>query len=419
MQPDAPLILEIEPTDVYADATKPLFVPWTGQFVSIVVPVGTPDGTVMRIPGLGVPAVAGGPPQDAYVQVRVKQAVYGPPPQAQYGPPPQFYPPQISPVAPAKAGGAGKRATIIGTGVAAVLLVACCGVIGLMNSDDDDKPGARPLAGGPAADAPALTPEQYQAALTKADTTLATAYRALGGAKNPKAVDTSVTALATALDTERKALTAVAPPVAVQAAHTALTTALRGLSEEMSESSLGDACLGSAATSAASQVPAARRVRTAASALATADPARAYTFGAFVPKVTPTADRKLGNATYLKRTKGGAGRLEITSGGTDAVVSVVPKGRKAPAIRVYVQARRTVKVTGVKDGTYELFVTGGKDWDARAKAFSRNCAFKKFDDPITFSTGGGTYSIWKITLAAVAGGNASSTEVDPDAFPTG
>jgi hypothetical protein len=417
MQPDAPLILELEPADVFADATKPLFVPWTGQFVSIVVPVGTPDGTVMRIPGLGMPAVQGGPPQDAYVQVRVKQnpyQQYGPPPQ-QYGPP--VYPPQISPVAPAKSGGAAKRNTIIGTGIAAVLLVACCGVVGLMNKDDDE-PGARPLTGGPAADAPALSPEQYQSALTKADTTLATAFRALGAAKNPKAVETSAKLLSTAIDSERAALVAVAPPATLKAAHTTLTGALRSLSEEMSESTLGDACLGSAATSAASQVPAARRVRTAASAMATADPARAYTFGSFVPKVTPTADRKLGNATYLKRTKGGAGRLEITNGSNDSVVSVVPKGKKAPAIRVYVRARKTVKVTGVKDGTYEIFMTDGKDWDAKAKAFSRNCAFQKFDDSIKFTTKNGMYSIWKITITEVVGGNASRTEVDPDAFPT-
>jgi hypothetical protein len=430
MQPDAPLILELEPTDVFADATKPLFVPWTGQFVSIVVPVGTPDGTVMRIPGLGAPAVAGGPPQDAFVQVRVKQSPYqqyGPPPQ-QYGPPqqpqqqpygpPPVYPPQFAPMAPAKSSGATKRNTIIGTGVAAVLLVACCGVVGLLNSDDDDEPGARPLTGGPAVDAPAASPEEYQAALTKADTTLATAFRSLGAAKNPKAVETSATALSTAIDTENRALVALAPPAALKTAHTTLTAALRSLGDEMSQSTLGDACLGSAATSAAGQAPAARRVRTAASALATADPARAYTFGSFVPKATPPANRKLGNATYLKRTKGGAGRLEITNGSNDSVVSVVPKGKKAPAIRVYVQARKTVKVTGVKDGTYEIFMTDGKDWDAKAKAFSRDCAFQKFDDSIKFTTKNGMYSIWKITITEVVGGNASRTEVDPDAFPT-
>jgi hypothetical protein len=326
---------------------------------------------------------------------------------------------------PGKApGGATKRNTIIGTSVAAVLLVACCGVVGLLNADDDNDPGARPLTGGPAVDGPGgtdtaeLSPEAYQAALTKADTTLATAFRSLGAAKNPKAVETSAIALSTAIDTEREALTALAPPAALKTAHTTLTGALRSLGRDMSGSSLGDACLGSAATSAASLVPSARRVRSAASALATADPARAYTFGSFVPRLTPPANRRLGNATYLKRTRGGPGRLEITNGSNDSVVSVVPKGKKTPTIRVYIRARQTVKVTGVKDGTYEIFMTDGKDWDTGAKAFSRNCGFQKFEDSIKFTTRNGTYSIWKITISKVIGGNARSTPVDPDAFPT-
>jgi hypothetical protein len=421
MQPDAPLIVELEPNDVFADAVKPVFLPWSGQFVTIMVPAGTPDGTVLRIPGLGLPAVAGGPPQDGHVQVRVRPAT------APAGPlpsPSPYGPPQGVAVPPPQGVGAGptRRNRIIGGVVAAVLLATCCGVARLFSGDDsgtDSAPNGRPLVGAPAPGTAPVAPEKYQALLTKADATLLAGFRTLGTARSPKGVKASAAGLTSALDAQSKVLLAVAPPTAVASAHSDLVAALSDLGGALPGTGSNAVCLGPAATSKVSQAAAADRVRAAARALATADPAKAYKFGAFVPKETKDANRRLGNGTFIKRGRGGSGELEIANGSRDAVISIVRNGAKTPTTRVYVRGGKSFTVSGIKDGTYQIFMTDGQDWDPELKAFSRGCAFQRFDDPLKFTTTSGSYSIWKITVTKSVGGNASSSEVDPDAFPAG
>ena len=61
------------------------------------------------------------------------------------------------------------------------------------------------------------------------------------------------------------------------------------------------------------------------------------------------------------------------------------KGRK-PAVSVYVRTGKTYTVKGVPDGSYTVFFTGGADWDRAARAFGRDCAFQRFEDPLRFRT---------------------------------
>ncbi|HET9519203.1 MAG TPA: DnaJ C-terminal domain-containing protein [Actinoplanes sp.] len=444
----------MEPHELFTDTVKTLFLPWASRQVTIRVPAGTPDGTVLRIPGLGNPAVPGGPPQDGYVQIRVTPAVgqpgpapapaphsppsfeppptYGPPPSNEpppaYGPPPAFTgspaygspppfgaaPPAFSPVQPASKGGAKtRRNVLIGGATALVLLAGCCGAA-LLISDDD--PSDSPTAAGPAGVTP-LDPLAYQTALTTADTTLARRSRALAAAKSPKSVRALADALQSAVDQQRTTLAAVAPPTPVVGAHRELTAALAALSASLGGTDMGEPCLGPAAASSLSRLPATDDLRAVSTSLRTADPAQPYTFGSFVPKETKQTNRRLTNGTFVTRTGRGPGRLEITNGRGDSVVSLVRKGSKKPAVRVYLRSKKKFTVRGVADGTYQVFMTNGVDWDSRLKAFSRECTFQKFDDTIKFTTTFSTYSIWKISITPVVGGNATSSDVDPDDFP--
>jgi hypothetical protein len=120
----------------------------------------------------------------------------------------------------------------------------------------------------------------------------------------------------------------------------------------------------------------------------------------------------------VKRTRGGSGHLKIDNGGSsDAVISVVRSGSKRAAITVYVRARGKHTVTGVRDGTYRIYMSSGVDWDNRGKRFNRNCGFSKFDDSFKFTTTSRQYTIWSITLTPVLGGNASTSGVEPEDFP--
>ena len=98
---------------------------------------------------------------------------------------------------------------------------------------------------------------------------------------------------------------------------------------------------------------------------------------------------------------------------------MVKRGSKRAAITVYVRARGKFTVTGVRDGTYQIYMSSGVDWDSRAKRYTRNCGFSRFDDSFKFNTTSRQYTIWEITLTPVAGGNASTSGVEPENFPAG
>jgi hypothetical protein len=244
----------------------------------------------------------------------------------------------------------------------------------------------------------------------------------LTAATSPATAESAATALATATETASADLSGVTPPEAAADAHQEFITALDGLAaaatETASAASDRDVCAGSSATALLSRDDAIDDVQAAAQSLAAVDPA--YTVGSFLPKETKDGNRRMKNGGYVKRTRGGSGQLKINNGGAgDQVISVVKVGSKKPAITVYVRGKGKHTVTGVRDGTYRVYMTGGADWDAKLKRFTRNCGFSQFDDTFKFTTTSRQYTIWEVTLTPVVGGNASTTGVDPDAFPMG
>lgn len=322
-----------------------------------------------------------------------------------------------------------RRTLRVGALAAIVALLACCGLPSAFFLADDDHDG-KPVTttdGSPSTtpsvtpspSIPPYTPQQYQALLAETDKVLRAGFDKLAAAKNPTAVNDAAAELATLAGSRSRALNDVVPPPTVAIAHAELVTALDGFAATMidtgSAARAGRVCLGPAAVTRVSRELAVARLRSAAQALATADPAQAYQVGSFIPKVAKDANRRKGNGSYIKRTQGGLGQLKIENGGTDSVISIV-RG-KTTVTRVYVRSKGTFTVRGVRDGTYRIFWTSGKDWDDRLKAFSRDCSFERFDDSLKFTTTSRTYTIWTISLRPVYGGNARTSEVDPGEFP--
>lgn len=452
MGPEAHLSIELEPHEAVSGTLKTVVLPWSGRVVSIRVPAGIADGSVLRLAGLGPPA-ADGSPQDALVRVEVRAtstrsgSTSGGPSESAHGPS-ESADPVVFASAPTSAGssdvtgqqpypplpppGPVRRNTVlIGVAVTIVALLACCGLPLTLLLSNDDKDGARiatvdqtPSATPsttPTPSIPPISPQQYQALLTETDQVLKAGFDTLAKAKNPVAVNAAAGELATMAGGQRRKLGEVVPPPTVAIAHASLVTALDDFAATLIDTGAaarsGRVCLGPAAVAQVSRELATARLRSAAQALATADPTQAYQVGSFVPKVTKDTDRRLGNGSYLKRTRGGLGQLKIENGSTDTVVSIV-RG-KTTVTRVYVRAKATVTVRGVRDGTYHIYMTSGKDWDDRFKAFSRDCQFERFDDSLKFTTTSRTYTIWTISLRPVPGGNAHISPVDPDGFPVG
>jgi hypothetical protein len=323
-----------------------------------------------------------------------------------------------------------KPSMVAGLLVLAVL-IACCGIGAVLRGNNDDTSitsagdtGDTPATATAAPEAEPVSPQEYQAALTTADGRLTQAFTQLSAARTPKGAQDAAAAIGTAAETGNSELAAITPPEAVAGAHQALLTALTDLSAAAGEtqSAAGDrqVCTGGSATALLSRSPAVDAVRAAGQQLATADPGQAYAIGGKLPKDTADTTRRAKNGSYVKRTRGGSGHLKIDNGGrADSVVSLVKSGTSKPAITVYVRGRSKFTVTGVRDGTYTVFMSNGQDWDPRARKFTRNCGFSKFDDTMKYTTTSRQYTIWSVTLNPVAGGNASTSGVDPDEFPDG
>ena len=91
----------------------------------------------------------------------------------------------------------------------------------------------------------------------------------------------------------------------------------------------------------------------------------------------------------------------------------------AKRMSIYIGRKATSTIKGIPDGKFDVYFASGSSWDGKRNTFSRNCGFTRFDDKMKFTSGGGQYTTYRITLNAVAGGNASTKSIDPDDFPKG
>ncbi|MDP9819378.1 hypothetical protein [Spirilliplanes yamanashiensis] len=417
-------VVEVEPHEAAGGALKSIMVQNVGQ-VSVVVPPGTPDGTFLQVPvpGHAVPVTVqvrlrrpGAVPPPAPYGPPGPQQAYGPPPpqygppgpqqQQQYGPPgpPPFGPPQPYPAfGPQAAPKKGRKQQFIALGVAGALVALCCGGVAVFGRDDDKTTtvdGVERVSAG-----------DYQQLLKQSDAALTPAFAAIG-----QAGATELTAAASLLETESAKLRAAEPPAPAELPHKRLVEGLEDLSVTVAKAgSDKPACPAGPPGATVLGSDEATTVRDAAKALAAAD--ATWTFGAFLPAAPKETNRRLANGAFVKKTSGGRGELTVNNGPDDTTVSLVPKGSKTPAFTVYLRANGKTTVRKIKDGTYTVYTASGKDWNAAKKGFTRDCSFSKFDDTLEYETSDFTYSTWELTLSKSFAGNASSSEVDPGAFP--
>lgn len=267
------------------------------------------------------------------------------------------------------------------------------------------------VAGCGAGEAGPVSAQEYTRVLTEVDTSLKGPFAALG--KGDKA---AFAAAAQALRAGAERFDATTAPEPVQATHDSLATSLRDLSDVVEDAGTAkQACpAGSPATGVLTSDEA-DEVRADTRKLTGADPA--YAFGTFLPAAPAQQKRQLKNGAFVKKGgTGGVGELEIKNGAGDTAVSLVGRDAKKPVFTVYVRGGGKYTVEGIKAGKYHIYTASGVDWDAGRKGFTRDCGFSKFDDEFKFDSSG---TIWTITLEEVVGGNATTSDVDPGAFPVG
>jgi hypothetical protein len=137
-----------------------------------------------------------------------------------------------------------------------------------------------------------------------------------------------------------------------------------------------------------------------------------------VPQLPPHESLSLANGTNLIRPQNskGLGTLKISNyTNHDAAVKLKTwAGRTARF--VYVRAMSDFTVAKISPGEYMLQFTTGRDWNANELAFREERAFATFDQMLSFTYDGASYSTYEITLHAVANGNVRETGISAEEF---
>jgi len=252
---------------------------------------------------------------------------------------------------------------------------------------------------------------------------MARQFQALRAARKPAAVKKALSDMQAALSTAKADLGRLPPPVTVQYANGALLEAVDVLAADLAEAESAAAdrkvCAGSSAIALISRTTGAEQLR-AAVKLVMEDRTQQYHVGRFVPTRQNDRNRRLRNGAQLRHDTAGVGNLVVnnTGAGTvDTVVSLSHRGSRTSVVAVYVRAGVNTTVTRIGDGTYQIFMTSGQDWDPALHIFTRNCTFERFDDLFPYTTTPDRYPGYKITLRKEIGGNARTSTVPPDEFP--
>ncbi|MGW4897683.1 hypothetical protein ACWEQL_36365 [Kitasatospora sp. NPDC004240] len=303
---------------------------------------------------------------------------------------------------------------------AALLLAACSGGGGSAFPDRERTEAAPPPSSGSATPTRTATPTPtappYGPVLTRWIDPVNTALAKLSASAGLDAFSTALQEVATAANSASTGLTAAREPATVSTARRQLVTALGQLATDLDQVR-GDIrrknlCATSAALATVGRseglkgVPAALQQMTAAG----------YPTTFTVPQTGELQTRGLANGYVIRKgSLNGEGTLTVSNGGSaDAVVSLAKGGKAVHSM--YIGKGQKAHVDGIEDGVYEVYFSGGVDWDPTLKAFTRNCDFSKFEDTMEYTTGR-TRTTWTITLQPTAGGNAKTTDVPEAQFP--
>ncbi len=140
------------------------------------------------------------------------------------------------------------------------------------------------------------------------------------------------------------------------------------------------------------------------------------------PPPTPTP-RSLTTGTFVTEavSRDGLGQLSIDNGQELDALAILADPAGSPQIAVYVRSYETFTITGIRDGSYQLFFSLGEDWNQPSAEFTRRASYFRFEDPLPYETipsaTGSRYTAWEVTLHPVVGGTAETEQIGEDEFP--
>jgi hypothetical protein len=278
-------------------------------------------------------------------------------------------------------------------------------------------------AGG--SDGPAASPDAYGQALAAAGRPVTAALAGIANAKALQPLTQRLVDAEQAAGQAAEQLGGITPPEEVRAEHSDLVQGFKQLNADLG--GLRDAvkgrelCTASVVMAGLGEAEGLVAVLDASKALAAKGGGQGFNVGLVAPPQSQVQGGRPSNGQFIRKgSRTGRGELTVENGGQRDAVITLALGKR-PAFAIYVRKGAKHTVTGIQDGSYRVFYTSGSGWDLKARAFGRDCSFDRFDDSLGFETiqaGIQTrWSTWTIKLQPVAGGNASTSEVDPADFP--
>ncbi|MBB4922680.1 hypothetical protein [Kitasatospora kifunensis] len=300
----------------------------------------------------------------------------------------------------------------------ALLLVSACSSTHSSNGGTNGGTGGTDSIGTMTASSPTPYTVPYGITLNAAIGPVNDALAKLTSAGSVDDLNTDLATAQQAATSGSQSLQSANPPSSVSDANRQLSVALDTLATNLgavqTDISNSKVCATSSALAETGAAQGLKDVPTALQSLATGG----YTTTFNVPQTPQQQQRALDNGSLVRQgANDGSGELTVdNSGGTvDAVLTLVKGGQSAYSF--YVVKGQSAKLTGIEDGTYDMYFAGGFDWDSSSKKFTESCAYTKFDDSTDFTTTSTTYSTVKITLQPVVGGNASTSTVPSGSYP--
>lgn len=303
----------------------------------------------------------------------------------------------------------------------------------------DDEPAAAPTTSSPASattsssppssTAPSvpLDPAGYQKLLTAIGASITPTVQQLEQATTPAEVNSASSSLDSAISSAVQQLDSALPPDAIRSTNRALlsdfTVLYNSSVPKIGSSALTNKlCGGVSAIAELSNDQGIAGLRDTLAKLATADPAHPYHLGPLFPGAHPAPNRGAENGAVLAGAGGGKNSVSIKNvSGTDQAVTFADLSH--PVFTVYVKAGATTSASGIADGHYTVYSTGGTDWDASRGRFTRDCSFSKFGVPAAMKDNGYTHTNIDLTvrkidpLAPPSGPFPEQSSIDPLEYP--
>ena len=109
---------------------------------------------------------------------------------------------------------------------------------------------------------------------------------------------------------------------------------------------------------------------------------------------------RLETGTELKRKISGKGKWEVDNQlDSDAVVVLsATEEPETPLLAVYIQSHDSCKTSGIKEGTYVLYIALGEAWDENSRKFLMNATYHRSNREFEWVETSRRYQTWYITL---------------------